>query len=375
MGMRRLGTVVLAALVLAIAAVALVARTPAGAAPTDSDTLVFVPESGQTFGVVRNGVTTFHDYFDEDHGGRSFEGNFTGNPGTDIFVYGHQTEPDGIVSIIPSGTTVTTSFIPKTVNGSYGPIVGDFDGNAIDDILWYQVGQGAGDSLWLFDSSGAHVNVPMTINNSYEPTVLDANGDGRDDILWYGWGRAPDRLWLFGPGGVPVSRTVTINGHYRIVPGHFGDRPEGSPQDRLIFYDNDGGPDSIWTFDTVGDHTTAPLPAIDDVTEPVVGRFTGTTRDAVYWYRPGNDAEQLWTFTAGGAVQEVAAPSVFGTYDPVVGDFDGNGYQDIAWTAASGAGTATIWRFSSSGHTQSVVNTGLDRTTAHVGSTDPSDLG
>jgi len=375
MGMRRLGTMVLATLVLAAAVVALMARTPAGAAPTDSDTLVFVPESGPTFGVVRNGVTTFHSYFDEDHQGRSFEGNFTGNPGTDIFMYGHQTEPDGVVSITPSGTTVTTSFIPKTVNGSYAPIVGDFDGNAIDDILWYQVGQGAGDSLWLFDSSGAHVNVPMTINNSYQPTVLDANGDGRDDILWYGWGRAPDRLWLFGPGAVPVSRNVTINGHYEVIPGHFGDRPEGSPQDRLVFYSYyEGGPDSIWTFDTSADHTSAPLPVIDAVAEPVVGRFTGTTRDAILWYRPGHDAEQLWTFAADGTVQEVAAPTVSGFYDPVVGDFDGNGYQDIAWTAPNGAGTATIWRFYDGGRAQSVVNTGLSQTEAHVGLTDPSDL-
>ncbi|HMJ79055.1 MAG TPA: VCBS repeat-containing protein [Iamia sp.] len=355
---------VLAALVLAAAAVALVARTPAGAAPTDSDTLVFAPESGQTFGVVRNGATTFHSYFDDDHVGRSFEGNFTGNPGTDIFVYGYGTQPDGIVTITPSGTGVTTSLIPKTVNLDYGPVVGDFDGNGLDDILWVWNGPGYGDSLWLFNSNGSHTSVPISVTHD-NPTVFDANGDGVDDILWYAPGNAADHLWLFGPGGVHTSRTMTINGNYRVVPGRFGDQPEGSPQERLVFVSN-GGYDSIWTFDPLGNHTTAPLPAIDDVYEPVVGRFTGTTRDAILWYRPGHDAEQLWTFTAGGAVQEVAAPSVFGTYDPVVGDFDGNGYQDIAWTSATLSGHATIWRFYGGGHAQSIVSTGLPHTTAHA---------
>jgi hypothetical protein len=371
MGMRRLGTAVLAALVLAAAAVALVARTPAGAAPTDSDTLVFVPSLGNTFGVVRNGVVTYSTHFDEDRFGHAFEGDFTSAPGTDLFVYGYRENPDGIVSITPSGTTVTTSLIPKTVFGDYGPVVGDFDGNGLDDIIWYQAGPWGRDSLWLFDGDGTHTNLPITITHSYEPTVFDANGDGYDDVLWYAPGPAADHLWLFGPGAVPTSKPVTINGHYEVIAGRFGDQPEGSPQDRLVFYDN-GGYDSIWTFDTEGDHTTAPLPPIDDVYEPVAGRFTGTTRDAIYWYRPGHDAEQLWTFTAGGAVEDVVAPQIFGTYLPVVGDYDGNGYQDIAWTSPTRSGTATIWRFYSGGHAQSFVDTGLTRSDAHVGHTDPS---
>ncbi len=371
MGMRRLGTVVLAGVVLTAAALLVAVRTPAGAAPADSDTLVFFAELGNSYALVRNGQTSYATHFGEDHLGWAIEGDFTANPGTDLFVYGSREEADGVVSIIPDGTGATTSMIPKTVFGDYGPVVGDFDGNGLDDIIWYTA-NGA-DSLWLFQGDGSHVNVPITITHLYEWTVFDADGDGDDDILWYAPGPAADRLWLFGPGAVPVSRSVTINGHYRVIPGRFGDRPAGSPQERLMFVDDTGGYDSIWTFDSTGGHTTAPLPPIDDVYEPIVGRFGGTTRDEVIWYRPGDDAEQRWTFTPAGVVEEVPAASVFGTYDPVVGDLDGNGYEDIAWTSAQRRGTATIWRFYSGGHAQTVVDSGITRSTAHIGHTDPAD--
>ena len=39
-----------------------------------------------------------------------------------------------------SGPSGTTSQALATVNGSYVPIAGDFDGNGVDDILWYATG-------------------------------------------------------------------------------------------------------------------------------------------------------------------------------------------------------------------------------------------
>lgn len=356
---------------LALATGGLVATpSPAGAAAADSDTLVFVPFRGQTFGVVRNGVTTFPTYFNggDYRGGEPFEGNFTGSAGTDVFVYRPGPDPDGIVKITPSGTTVTTSLIPKTVNGIYQPLVGDFDGNAIDDIIWYAPGSSP-DALWLFASDGSHTNVPLTINGDYLPTVFEANGNGYDDVIWYRPGSGADSIWLFGAGAAHTAKSVTINGSYRLIPGYFGEAAEGRPQKRLLFF-NATGADSIWTFDTAANHTSAALPNIDGAYVPVVGHFV--EGDNILWYRPGAASEALWGFTSGGSLNQLEAPSVNGTYEPVVGDYDGNGYQDIAWTSA---GRATIWKFTSGGYTQSVVNTGLPNTTAFTGFTDPFDLG
>lgn len=366
MGMRRRGAAVLAGLALGAATLA-AGATPAATAPADSDTLVFVPERGGTVATVRNGVTTTATYWGEESFARAYEGDFTSAPGTDVFVYRPGPEPDGIVTVTPDGDGVTTALIPKTVNGSYGPLIGDFDGNGVDDVLWYQAST-AGDSLWLFEEDGSHRNVPLTVNNAYLPTVIDANGDGHDDVLWYGWGKAHDHLWLFGAGGSHTSRVLRIDGKYQIVAGRFGDRPAGSPQERLVFH-SDPGYDSIWTFDADAGHTSAPLPPIDGGFTPVVGRFTDPGRDAITWFQSAA-ADRLWSFTAAGTVVEVPSPQIDGLRDPVVADVDGNGYQDIAWHHQ---GQATVWRFDGTGHAEATVDSGLRDTILAAGHTDPAD--
>ena len=102
----------------------------------------------------------------------------------------------------------------------------------------------------------------MIVNGVYEPVVIEANGDGYDDILWYQPGTRSDVMWRFGPGASHSDRAVVINGRYQLVAGHFGLRPEGSPQERLVFF-NEAGPDHIWTFDTSMGHTSAVLPGVD----------------------------------------------------------------------------------------------------------------
>ncbi|HEX7133206.1 MAG TPA: VCBS repeat-containing protein [Iamia sp.] len=343
-----------------------VTPSPAGAAPADSDTLVFVPFRGQSTAFVRNGAQTTTAYLTSAF---THTGDFTGGAGTDVLLYNPGSDPDGIIRVTPSGTGVTTSLLPKSVHGQYSPLIGDFDGNAIDDILWYAPGVAA-DSLWLFAASGAHTSTPVTINGSYSPTVIEMNGDGRDDILWYGTGAAADSIWLFGSGASHTTKSVSISGEYRLVPGHFGLRPEGSPQERLLFY-APVGPDSIWTFDTAADHTSAPVPNVEGVFEPLVGRFTDLVTDAILWYRFGSGSERFWSFTDAGAVNQLEPPTVNGSYDTAVGDYDGNGYQDIAWEFL---GDATIWQFNGGGFSQTSVSTGLPNTVPVTGFTDPFDL-
>lgn len=256
--------------------------------------------------------------------------------------------------------TTSTSFTPLSVYGTYQPLVGDFDGNAIDDVLWYAPGR-AGDSLWLFRADGTHRNMAVTINGTYRPAVIEANGDGYDDIVWYGPGSVSDSMWLFGPGGTHVGRSLSIGGSdYVLVPGHFGDRPEGSPQQRLLFY-SPSGYDSIWTFDTLTGHTSAATPSLGSGYEPVTGRFHDPHRNSVLWYRPGGASEALWSFTPTGAVTTLPAPPVYGTYDPAVGDFDGNGYDDIAWARE---GRATIWHFTAGSYSSLSFDTALPNTVA-----------
>ncbi len=363
---RRLATV-LAGATLALGGLAATPSPPAGAAATDSDTLVWVPYRGQTFGFSRNGTQGYASYTSGDfRGGEALEGDFTDTPGTDVFWYRPGPAPDGIVDVVPDGTGVDATFIPKSVNGTFTPLVGDFDGNAVDDILWYAPGSSA-DALWLFAGDGTHTNVPLTINGSYVPTVIEANGDGYDDIVWYAPGPAADSMWLFGSGASKTTKSVSINGSYQLIPGYFGVRPEGSPQQRLLFF-NPTGPDSIWTFDTAANHTSAATPNVDGAFQPVVGAFTSQVTEAIVWYRPGSASEAFWSFSNAGAVNQLEPANVSGSYDPAVADVDGNGYDDIAW---SSGGNAAIWRFNGGGYTQTSVSSGLPNTTLVASHTNP----
>ncbi|MGN6695274.1 MAG: FG-GAP repeat domain-containing protein [Aquihabitans sp.] len=328
--------------------------TPAGATSSDSSTLIFVPYNGQTYTIWRNGNTATPAYFTAS---KTIEGDFGGPNGTDVFLYNPGSGADGILSVSPNMASFTYSLRNETINGTYTPVVGDFDGNAIDDILWYAPGAGA-DSIWLFKPDGSHTTTSVTINGTYKPTAINTDGDGYTDIIWYAPGTAADSIWRFSAGANHSTKSVAINGSYQLIPGHFSDVAEGSPQRRLIFF-NKNGADSIWTFDTNANHTSAPLPNVDGNFRPIVGEFTNPNRDAVIFYRAGTGSERFFSFAANGTVNDLEPPNVNGTYDPEVGDYDGNGYQDIAW--ASG-GKATLWKFTSGGYTQqnivtSTVNT------------------
>lgn len=334
-----------------VATAGLMATTssPAGAGPIDSSTLIFVPYNGQTYTIWRNGNTATPAYFSAS---KMIEGDFGGPNGTDVFLYNPGSGSDGILSVTANVANFTYAFRSETINGSYTPVVGDFDGNAFDDILWYAPGTGP-DSIWLFKANGTHTTKSVTINGTYKPTAINVDGDGYTDIVWYAPGTAPDSIWEFGPNATPTPRSITINGTYQLIPGHFSDVAEGSPQRRLMFF-NKAGADSIWTFDSSGNHTSAALPNIDGNFTPIVGEFASPDRDAVLFYRPGTSSERYLSFAANGSVSQLEAPNVNGTYDPEVGDYDGNGYDDIAW--ASG-GKAVLWKFTSGGYSQQNITT------------------
>jgi hypothetical protein len=351
MDVRRRATALLAGL--ALATMELVApATPAVAAPADSDTLVFVDYRHDTWTLVRNGVTSPASALAVY--GDVLAGDFSAAPGTDLFVYNAEGAPDGVLHVEPDGTGVTTSFTPKTVRGHYRPLAGDFDGDGLDDILWYAWGT-APDSIWLFRPDGSHRSVPVTVNGGYVPFVVEATGDGHDDVFWYGLGSAPDSLWIFGAGAGHVSRPMRVDGtYYQPMVGHFRDAPEGSSQEEILWYKRDGT-SWVWTFTADGGHTSRSLPGVSNAT-PVIGDLRGTGRDDIFWYRIGPAPDELTTFEADGLPTRSPAPAVRGAYHPVVGDLDGDGREDIAWTTQ---GRATVWSLddTGTGYTQTQVAT------------------
>lgn len=343
----------------AVAALVMAATVGLTGLPAAADTpppggLAVIPTTAAGSGAyIRNGVKTT---LSVPVGAQAFAGKFSSAAGADIFVYNPGRGADFIVRFttgVPASTVVT----PVSVSGTYTPIVGDFDGNGIDDIFWYAPGSTT-DRLWLFNGASGHSDIAVGVGGTYQPAVIDANGDGRDDIIWYS-PTGSDGLWLFGPGALThTSKSLTIGPGYQIVVGHFGVPAVGQPADRAVFY-NPAGADYFWTFDASANHSSALLPSIDGNYQLLPGQFFEETYGGLVFYGPGSLPEQEWAFgpgKGGDVSPEADIPAINGTYATQTGDFDGNGYTDIAFVTGT---QVTIWSFTDAGtHTQKTF-TGL----------------
>lgn len=69
------------------------------------------------------------------------------------------------------------------------PVVGDFDGDAADEVLWVE---GGATSVW---KSGAEVVRGPALTVDATGCVGDVDGDGCDDVLWFAPGQGGSPLW------------------------------------------------------------------------------------------------------------------------------------------------------------------------------------
>jgi hypothetical protein len=149
------------------------------------------------------------------------------------------------------GTFNTNTSIPSQSVAGYTPYLGDFNGDGKTDILWVAL-DGAGRSgvqqpiLWTSrgDNNGTFV-VNSTLGGlsgnsvaGYMPLVADFNGDGIADVLWvqadtHGLSTGTQFLWL-GQG----------NGSFTVVP-NFGSQLTGYVPN-IGDFNGDGKADILW---------------------------------------------------------------------------------------------------------------------------------
>lgn len=109
---------------------------------------------------------------------------------------------------LPHGTGAASDGVwdyrAVSVSGSYQTYVGDFAGDAADDILWYGPGS-APDSLWVGAKGKRGTNAfkkyALTITSSYTPIIGDFAGDAHTDIVWYKSGTGTSRMWVSAGNG------------------------------------------------------------------------------------------------------------------------------------------------------------------------------
>lgn len=190
-----------------------------------------------------------HDYFDYHPVKRNgifepFAGDFNGDGFDDIFWYGVGARFDAIWladghSNWPPNSSAAAHFTyhPVRVDGTFEPVVGDFNRDGLDDIFWYGVGTAA-DMVWLAAGEGSFVQHPVTIDRVFTPLSGDFNGDGFDDIFWYGFERNFDAIWLADGKDTWLPGTnannyftyypVRINGAFAPFTGDFNGTQYGS---------------------------------------------------------------------------------------------------------------------------------------------------
>lgn len=209
---------------------------------------------------------------------------------------------------------------PLTVNGTYLPFLGDFclGGGQYATILWYAPGP-AQDYLWtLLEGEGDSPVVsstPITINGTYTPVVGDFNGDPCSDVLWYAPGTAADSIWWGSEDGGFSAEPLAINGTYTPILGEYG-VPEGDDCewcDDIFWYSTTGGTESIWLGSSDRTFVPASAPQVSYSDYRVAGTGTG-----ILFHRPGPGADHYWDGVQAGQPAPAATMTVAidGTYEP-----------------------------------------------------------
>ncbi len=218
-----------------------------------------------------------------------------------------------------------------SVGGTYQPLVGDFDGDRRDDVLWYAAG-GASDYLWRGTATRGFTGREVQVGGTYEPLVGDFDGDRREDVLWYS-PTGPDRLW-YGTATGFVGVEVDVTRSYEPVTGDF----DGNGTTDVLWYGPGGAPDRLWRGTWRRTFLGASIVVAGDYT-PVVGDFGGDGRDDVYWH--GGTKSVLWKGRPTGGFEGSSTGGV-GPTAPFAGDFDGDGADDLGWDQA-GTATDRVW--------------------------------
>ena len=276
-------------------------------------------------------------------------GDFDGDGKSDIFWYDAANPTQSTIWLGATSGFAHGPVIHAPVSTStniYVPRTGDFDGDGKTDIIWANVGPGYrhaatnGSPVWYGNGTSFRVapNVPTyhcTRKASCRVLSGDFNGDALGDVVWTRSGNQPDKLLYSNGAGFSSGPTITVSGVYAPVVGDF----DGDGKTDIYFYAPGPAADNLWYGHTNGfGSVSAP---ISGSYSPLVGDFNGDGKSDIVWYAPGRAADYL---RYGRATLFGAGPpiNVNGSYAPAVGDFNGDGRDDIAWLAPDGH-SSPVW--------------------------------
>jgi hypothetical protein len=257
--------------------------------------------------------------------------------------------------LMPATPAAADSFAPDAsaqvqVTGTYTPLVGNFSGDARDDILWYAPGSGA-EQLWIatgIPSQPFTKQAAPSVGGTYTPLVGNFGGDAYEEILWYAPGTGADVLWR-NPVGFFESQAVRIEGTFRPLvlenPGTWS---------AIFWYAPGAARDALWQFTNTSWISTSHL--VNGTYQPFVLDQNGDFVDDIFWYAPGTASDTLWLRRSSGGFNPYPK-TVNGTYTPLVGEWGpvADNFEDILWSNPSGNDVLMISDIEGRTSTTSVV--------------------
>jgi hypothetical protein len=109
-----------------------------------------------------------------------FAGDFDGDGNHDIFWYRPGADSDSVWYFASNKTHTSASV---NITGTYAPTAGDYDGDGRADILWTRSGS---DSIWMGTATrGTFVSTSTRYDGSGVAVSGDFNGDLLDDVFFY----------------------------------------------------------------------------------------------------------------------------------------------------------------------------------------------
>ncbi|MCB0978476.1 MAG: VCBS repeat-containing protein [Acidimicrobiales bacterium] len=250
------------------------------------DIVWYKPESGRAFLWRSIGGGRFDSYsFTPGAGLEPYALDLGGRGKESLFVYGAGTRAEAWWDW--NGRAMARSEAPQ-VRGDYRVVVGDFDGNRRDDILWYSPGKSS-DYLWLHKVAGGHLELKLAVGEDFTPLVGDFDGDRMDDIVWYQAGSTTDQVWWGAPVGAFTGDSFTVNSIYEPLVADV----ESDGRDDLLWYDPTDVAGNLWTRWNSDRGRQSVAVEWPGNYRPLGGDF-GSNGGGVFWYGPGPVQDAVW---------------------------------------------------------------------------------
>ncbi|HEY1737550.1 MAG TPA: VCBS repeat-containing protein, partial [Acidimicrobiia bacterium] len=245
-----------------------------------------------------------------------------GGTNDDKLMWGNPSNVDGRWS----PATFGTSFTYRNMNATATPVVGDFDGDGCDDILWYTPGTNKTVIWWggTRANFGVTARATRTVAAGYVPVAGDFDGDGRTDVVWYRPGSKTTLIWWGAARasfGLTAPTTVSTSAGFTPVAGDY----DGDHHADIAWYNRNTGAISLWwgtTRAAFGTKITKKTTAAGYA--PFSGDFNGDGISDLFWYSPTASDSVWWgtTRTAFATATHMTPEVVSATYDTAtVGSF------------------------------------------------------